>query len=137
MEGIYKTNKKPFCGARWKKVSKRALQFYRDITQKTKRRPYVRSAYFKGEKVFLSLFWRHLHQKKNFRDKTRRLRLLPCALDLIKYSYCRPETKKHIQYLNKKVHRFLGKTKDNSLFCVQIKEDADGSKWFMSVFPFE
>lgn len=50
-------------------VHKEAKNFYDKIKSKTKRKPYVRSAYFGKEKVLLDLFWIHLYEKKNFRDK--------------------------------------------------------------------
>ena len=73
----YKTKNRKLPGTHWNQVLKKAFNLYKEIKSKTKRRPYVRSVYFKKEKVFLELFWRHLHEKENIRDKTRRIKYFP------------------------------------------------------------
>lgn len=133
----YKTKVQKLPGTHWRQVLKSAFGHYREIKSKTKRRPYVRSAYFHKEKVFLELFWRHLHEKANIRDKTRRLKYFPCAIELIKNTRLKPTSKENPNRRNEIVHRFAGMTPDNERFFVQIKEDKDGQKWFMSVFPWD
>jgi len=134
----YKTGVRKLPGTHWWQVSKRAFRLYHDIKRKSKRRPYVRSAYFGKEKVFLELFWRHLHEKTNIRDKTRRIKYLPCALELIQYSRFKPTSKPNPNRSNETLHRFAGITPSNEIFYVQIKEDDKRKeKWFMSVFPAE
>jgi hypothetical protein len=104
------------------------------LKKKTKRRPYLRSAYFRKEKIFFEYFWAHLRQK-NYRDRIRRLKFLEAGLDLIKNSRLIPviitvDNKAEVYY------RFLGKTKDGWLFFVQIKENKKtGQKFFISCFP--
>ena len=116
---------------------KKAVGLYRDITRKTKRRPYIRSTYFDKQKVFLPLFWQHLHEKENLKDKTRRLKYYPCALELIQKSRVEPISKENPNRQGEIVHRFAGSTPDNELFFVQIKEvKRTGEKWLISVFPF-
>ena len=137
-EQIYKTKIKPLPGARWAEVSKKGFRLLNDIKSKTKRRPYLRSAYFDGQKIFLDLFARHLFEKKDMRDKTRRMKYLPCAIDLIRPSRHDPETRDHSNDSSSVVHRFTGVTQNGEVFRVQIKErKRTGEKWFMSVFPYE
>lgn len=112
-----------------------ARKIFRRIESSTKRRPYIRSAYFKGTKVFFDYFWHHLNQK-NFRDRQQRLKFFNCAMELIKYSKLKPivelknETKKEIFY------RFLGKVQGR-YFVVQIKEDLKRKQRFLlSIFEY-
>lgn len=134
----YKTKTRKLPGTHWWQVSKRAFVLYKDISSKTKRRPYVRSSYFDKQKVFLGLFWQHLHEKENVRDKVRRLKYYPRAIELIQKTRYDPTSKENPNRPSEIVHRFAGSTPDNKLFFVQIKEDKHkGQKWFMSVFPFD
>jgi len=132
----YKTRTHALPGTNWKEVMKKAFGLYRDITRKTKRRPYIRSAYFDKQKVFLPLFWQHLHEKANLKDKTRRLKYYPCALELIQKSRVEPISKENPNRQEEILHRFAGSTPNNELFFVQIKEvKRTGEKWLISVFP--
>lgn len=133
---IYQTKKQKLSGTQYNEVYKQAFGFYKQIKAKTKRRSYVRSTYFNKEKVFLELFWQHLGQKLNFRDKVRRLKYFSCAIDLIQNSIYEPSSKENPNKKSELLHRFAGMTKDKELFFVQIKEDKKkGEKWLMSVFP--
>ena len=132
---IYKTKAKRFPGTHWWQVSKSGQSLYAQITKNTKRRPYIRSAYFEKEKIFLELFWRHLHQKTNIRDKTRRLKYLPCAIELIEKSRFSPSVKLNPNNKQETVYRFTGITAEKEIFYVQIKSDRKGAKWLMSIFP--
>ncbi len=134
----YKTKVRKLPGTHWWQVSKRASQLYKGISSKTKRRPYVRSVYFNKEKIFLGLFWHHLHEKDNMSDKVRRLKYYPCALELIQKTSYEPISKENPNRPGEILHRFAGSTPDNELFFVQIKEDKrNGQKWLISVFPFQ
>lgn len=133
---IYQTKINPAAGTNYSEVYKKAFSLYKIIKKKTKRRPYIRSKYFKKDKIFLQLFWTHIYEKLNYRDKTRRLKYFPCAVELIENSAFDPESKENVDRHSEILHRFSGKTKDGDLFFVQIKEDKrSGEKWFMSVFP--
>ena len=46
---------------------------YSEIEKRTKRKPYVRSAYFSKQKIFFDYFWLHLRQKP-FAERARRLK---------------------------------------------------------------
>lgn len=134
----YQTKSKKLSGTRWAEVSKKAISLYKQITSGTKRRPYIKSAYFKKDKIFLTLFWSHLHEKKNLKDKTRRVKYFPCCIELIKNSTLEPTSKENPNNDGEIVHRFAGLSSDNELFFVQIKETKrTGAKWLMSIFPPE
>lgn len=116
-------------------VFRSSREIFKSIAKKTKRRPYVRSGYFQGEKVFLDYFWQHLNQK-NPRDRKRRLRYFECGIELIRYSKCAPicldNPKEH-----EKLYRFIGHVQ-NQYFIVQIKEDMKRNQRFLlSIFPYE
>ncbi|MBL7154999.1 MAG: hypothetical protein ISS88_00640 [Candidatus Portnoybacteria bacterium] len=132
----YQTKTKKLTGSDFREVHKKAFGLYKQIKSKTKRRPYVRSAYFKKDKIFLETFWHHLYEKNNFRDKIRRMKYFPAALELIKNSKIDPTSFENPNKSSEVLHKFTGKTKDGKLFYVQIKEEKrNGKKWLMSVFP--
>ncbi len=118
-------------------VRKEALVMFNQIKRKTKRRPYIRSAYFNKQKIFFDYFWNHLFEK-NFKTRTRRLKYFSCCVDLIKNSRITPTSKENIDNRNEVLHRFMGQTRDKEIFFVQIKEDKkNDKKYLMSCFPLE
>jgi hypothetical protein len=132
----YKTKISIFSGTDFREVHKKSLILYREIKKKSKRRPYIRSVYFKKQKIFLELFWYHLYEKSNFRDKVRRLKYFPCAIDLLQNSRYEPVSKENLNRTNEILHRFAGITKNNEIFLVHVKENKQrNEKWLMSVFP--
>lgn len=132
----YHTRTRQIPGTSYSEVYQKAFGLYKEIRKKTKRRPYVRSAYFNKQKIFLPLFWSHLHEKLNHRDKTRRAKLFPCTIELIQRSRFDPMLRQNPDRPNELLHRFAGRTKDNQSFFVQIKEDKrTGEKWLISAFP--
>ncbi len=132
----FKVKLKKFSGTKYSEVHRQAFPLYKEIKKRSRRKPYIRSVYFNKDKIFLELFWIHLWEKKNLRDKTRRLKYFACALELIKNSRCEPESEQNPNRHNEILHRFAGLTKDDELFYVQIKEDKKtDQKWLMSVFP--
>lgn len=133
----YKTKTRPFTGTSYKEIRKKAFGFYREIKSKSKRKPYVRSAYFKKEKIFLDIFWSHLHEK-NYWDQMRRMKFFACGIELIQKSRQEPVSKENPNKSGEILHRFAGATANNELFFVQIKEDKSSSKKFLiSIFPIE
>lgn len=135
---VYRTKSKKLPGTNFHEVKKKAFGLYQTEKKRTKRRPYIRSAYFKKDKIFLPLFWQHLHEKLNLKDKTRRVKYLPCAFELIRHSRIEPTSKENPNRRSEILHRFTGITPENEIFRVQIKEDKrTGEKWLMSVFPLE
>lgn len=132
---IYQTKSNKLPGTRYADVYKNAFAQYKKIKRKTKRRPYIRSAYFKKDKIFLELFWQHLHQK-NWRDRVRRVRYFACAIELIKNTRFDPESKEHPKNSSQILHRFTGITPNGDAFRVQVREDKKtGQKWLISTFP--
>ncbi|MDR0979598.1 MAG: hypothetical protein LBM12_00355 [Candidatus Nomurabacteria bacterium] len=96
-----------------------------------RRQAFIRSAYFKKEKVFLKTFWDHIYAKSR-KDRERRLRFYICALDLIANTRKTPVEK---AVGSDTLFRFYGKAKDGCMFIVQIKRDKNNKKFHMSVFP--
>jgi len=134
---IYRTKAKKLTGTDYKEIRHKALSSYALIRAKSKRRPYVRSAYFSKEKIFLGLFWSHLY-KKNYRDQRRRMKLFNCAIELIKKSKCDPDSRENPNRREELLHKFFGISPDNELFIVQIKENKrNNQKWLISIFPKE
>jgi hypothetical protein len=122
-------------GHRYADVSRFARRLFRKIASKTRRRPYIRSAYFDNEKIFLDNFWPHLLQKHH-PDRFHRLRYFECAIELIQKSKIKPIYIKKIKTQKEILYRFIGKTGEQ-YFAVQIKEDLTrNQKFFMSVFEF-
>ena len=119
---VYHSKYNKLAGTSYREIEGKARLIYKSEVAKSKRNPYVRSAFFKKEKVFLALFWSHLNQKTR-RCRKQRLKYFECALDLLKNTTCAPITKPNPNGRNELVHRFGGITKDSELFYVQVKED--------------
>ena len=116
---------------------KKANLFFKPISRRTKRQPYVRSAYFNKQKVFFNFFWRHLFDYSQ-KVRTERLQYLPSAIELIQKSRNNPESKDNPNKKNEILHRFYGLTKEKESFCIQIKEDKrTGSIHLMSIFKWK
>jgi len=132
----YRTKSKKLTGTKFSEVNKKASRVYDLIKKQTKRRPYIRSAYFKKDKIFIGLFWQHLFGKKNWRDRVRRLKYFPAGIELIRHTKFEPKSKENPNKKSEILHRFAGVTSDNELFYVQIKENKQsGSKFLISVYP--
>jgi hypothetical protein len=132
---VYQTKAKKLSGSRYSEVYPLALSLFKVIKRKSKRRSYLRSGYFNREKIFLDLFWQHIHDK-NLHDKVRRLKYYGCALELLKNSKFEPISKENPNRRSEILHRFAGMTPEKDLFFVQIKEDKKtNEKFFISVFP--
>lgn len=133
---VYKSRARKLSGTSYSEIKLQARALYKIYTSRTKRRPYVRSLYFNKDKIFLSLFWAHIWDK-NWSDRNRRLKLLPCGLDLIKNSRFQPSSKQNPNKKSEIIHKFAGVTKEGELFFVHIKEGNNGDKHLMSIFPFK
>jgi hypothetical protein len=111
---------------------------YHLVQKRTPRRvPYVRSKYFKKDKVFLNTFWDHLMQKHPS-EQMKRLKFYLAALDLLRNTS--DDSDSIIERNNPDVflHRFAGQTCDGQGFCVQVKDNRrSGRKDFMPVFPIK
>ncbi|NIA02251.1 MAG: hypothetical protein GWP15_02615 [Nitrospirae bacterium] len=132
----YRVKSEKLPGTNFREVRKKAFKFYQQIKKRTKRKPYVRSAYFKKDKIFLDLFWSHLFEKRNFVDLMRRIKFYPCALELIRNSSLEPTSKENPNKSSEILHRFVGVIPNKEIFFVQIKENKrNGQKYLISVFP--
>jgi hypothetical protein len=113
----------------------KARAIYSRIDKSTGRRnTYVRSVYFKKEKIFLKPFWEHLYQKRHS-ERARRLKYYECALDLIRNTRFEPDFKDDGRSGKDIYYRFYGKAKTGEKFVVQIHRDKRKNKYFMSCFP--
>lgn len=131
----YQSKFRKLPGTKYRQVYPVALNIFKQIKSKTKRKPYIRSAYFNKDKIFLDYFWQHLREK-NLRDRTRRLKYYQCGLGLIRKSKIEPTSRQNPDRSSEILHRFVGLTKDKEIFFVQISENKKtDQKHFMSVFP--
>ncbi len=122
-------------GTDYREIHMRVKTLYDHYRKITHRRPYVRSAYFSNEKIFIDLFWKHLWEK-NWRDRICRLKLYPCALELLQKTGAMPTSKQNPNKHYETLYRFTGQTPQGLLYYVQVKEDTrNGQKIFVSVFP--
>ncbi|MFH1089577.1 MAG: hypothetical protein V1716_04090 [Candidatus Uhrbacteria bacterium] len=132
---VYKTKAKKFSGSDYHEIKEKTKSFYKQIIKKTKRRPYVKSAYFKKQKIFLELFWNHLFEK-NFWDQSRRMKFFACGIELIQKAHLDPISKENPNKKGEILHRFAGVSAESEQFFVQIKEEKrTGQKWLVSIFP--
>ena len=131
---FYQTKIKKLSGTNYSEVRKHALLLLNQIKRRTKRRPYIRSAYFNTKAEHVRNECVHLLEK-NLKERVKRIKHFPCAIDLIKNSKIAPTSKENVDNKNEILHRFAGKTKDKEMFFVQIKENKkNGKKYFMSCF---
>ncbi|KKP79665.1 MAG: hypothetical protein A2271_03170 [Candidatus Moranbacteria bacterium RIFOXYA12_FULL_35_19] len=131
----YQTKSKKISGTSYGEVMHGAMAVFDEIKKKTKRRPYIRSAYFKKEKIFLDYFREHLFQK-SVKDRMQRLKYFKATCELIKYSKTGPIEKTELFEKKEILYRFAGLTMEKELFYVQIKEDKKRKrKYLMSCFP--
>lgn len=132
---VHKVKAKVFPGTDYEEVYPPARKLYNQIKSKTKRNPYVRSSYFKKEKVFIELFWIHLNQK-NRKDRNKRLKYYACGIELLRETRQLPVTKKNPNKASELLHRFAGITSNGDLFYIQVKENTRTKrKDLMSIFP--
>lgn len=133
----YQTKTKKLSGTSYSEVRSQAMFIFYQIRKRTKRRPYLRSAYFGKQKIFFDYFWHHLDQK-NPRDRFNRLKYFEAAIEVIKHSRYEPVSKQNPNKSAEILHRFAGMTKQKELFYIQIKENKkNGKKYFMSCYSPE
>lgn len=131
----YQCTKPLLNGTRLTDILPQARNVFRVLEKRTKRKPYVRSEYFNKNKIFFDYFWSDL-KKKIPSERARRLKLLSCALEVLRYSRQEPLTIDDATEPHILRHRFAGKTPEGDLFYVQVKQNKrTGAKQFLSVFP--
>jgi hypothetical protein len=121
-------------GTQYAELNRAARKIFHNIEKQTKRQPYVRSPYFNKDKIFIKSFWDHL-ATKGMRDKARRLKFYPCALELIgNNKLVSPEN--IYEDAKEAVYRFSAISGDGRKFSVQIRHDLKSDhKYFTSTFP--
>lgn len=131
----YKTKTEIVIGSNYIEVKKADMEEFKVIKQHTKRKPYIRSAYFKKQKIFFDYFWVHMAQKPPS-QRYIRLKYFKAALEVVKNSTYHPKTAQNPNKTDELLHRFGDITKEGHKFYVQIKENMrTGAKQFMSIFP--
>lgn len=132
---VYVVKSTPLQGSTYSRTIKYARDYYSLLKAKSKRKPYVRSKYFRNQKVFLGLFWGHLFNKRRA-TRHSRVRLLPCAVEFIINNKFPPISIKSTQNKKEYWYRFQGRTKNNIYFAIQIKSKLN-HLYLMSVFEIK
>lgn len=133
----YQTKASTISLKRYGDIKKETFRRFNLIKKRTKRKPYIRSAYFNKQKIFFDYFWSHIFQKSP-KERVKRLQYFSAAIDLLKNSKNDPVSQDNPHKSNETLHRFLCATKEKNLFCVQVEENKrTGNKYFMSCFSME
>ncbi len=131
---VYQAKSAKLTGTDFVEVRKKAFFIFKQIKSKSKRHPYIRSAYFNKDKIFLNLFWAHLFEKP-LGERLRRLKYFAAAIELMEQSRIKPEQNKDPNS-NELFYRFSGFSKEGDLFYVQVKcKGSSGNKHLISIFP--
>lgn len=131
---MYQCSKSKLPGSNYKEVIFHTREVFGTIEKRTKRQPYIRSAYFLKQKIFFNLFWKHLFDK-SFPIRTKRLKYFEVGIELIQKSRNAPTSHDNPNNTEEILHRFSGITKEKEEFFVQIKETKrTGKKYLMSMF---
>lgn len=137
MNHVYKCKISAFYSSSYARVKKQAKNFFNSKTAHSRRSAYVRAPAWKKQKVFLGVFWSHLFDKKPA-ERMVRLRLLPCALEVLENSTYPFVTKTEPGNPNIFLHRLYGQTPAGQVFALQVKEYSNKQKlYFVSCFPWE
>ncbi len=109
---------------------------YHVIQKRTPRRqPYIKSKYFRKDKIFINQFFEHLNQK-NSADRLRRLKFFSSAIDVIRNCPIAPVAMQNPSKADETLYRYNAITKEGMSFAVQIRENKISKrKDFMSAFP--
>ena len=83
----YRTHQSKLPGTRaFKDIYKSSMAVYKsEVLRKTKRQPYLRSAYFNKQKIFFTFFWKHIFDYL-YVVRIERLQYFEAAIELIKNS---------------------------------------------------
>ncbi len=132
---VYQCKNPRFPGTSYGELNKKAQEVFKLIKNKTKRKPYIKSKWFKGEKIFFDYFWIHIQQKR-MRVRVERLKLFLAAIEVLENSRIKPTIKIDPNNKSVRLYRFAGRSKDGVIFYVQVKEDLKRrQKFLMSCFP--
>lgn len=133
---VYKSKLGLVPGTSYAEVIKAVRHEYHTIQKRTPRRqPYIRSRYFKKDKIFINQYFDHLNQK-NAADRLRRLKFFSSAIDVIRNCPIAPISMQNPSKADETLHRYAAVTKDGIQFAVQIRENkVTKRKDLMSAFP--
>lgn len=132
---FYQTKSQLLAGSNYKEIHRNYEKYFRSLQRKSKRQPYVRSAYFLKQKIFLNLFWVHLFDKTH-NVRSVRLKYIPATIELLEHSRIDPVTILNLEAKSELFHRFYGLTKNKQKFVVQIKQiKSTGKLYLMSAYP--
>src|SRR3989339_564619 len=92
---LYKTKTGIISGSSYEEVRRCALVVYNNIRKRTKRKPYIRSAYFQRQKIFFDFFWIHLWQSGGYKERVRRLKYFQSAIEVLKHTRNEPISKEN------------------------------------------
>lgn len=132
----YRSKSPRLPGTSYREVISAARKEYHAIQKRTPRRqPYVRSTYFKEDKIFINQYFEHLTQK-NSADRLRRLRFFVAGIDTIRNCPTAPIATQNPNKADEILYRYNANTKDGYKFSVQLRENKiTKRKDFMSTFP--
>jgi hypothetical protein len=122
----------PLAGSTEERARKNALEYYQAIKRKTKRKPYIRAAFFEKQKIFLDVFWSHTFEKSR-KVRAERFKLFPCAIELLEKTTKTPEIYIPTQKKSETWLRFFGRTTTGVHFVVQVKSRL-GRFYLISVY---
>lgn len=132
---FYQTKSPLSTGSNYKEIHRNYEKYFRSLQRKSKRQPYVRSAYFLKQKIFLNLFWVHLFDKTH-NVRSIRLKYIPATIELLEHSRIDPVTILNLEAKSELFHRFYGLTKSKQKFVVQVKQiKSTGKLYLMSAYP--
>jgi hypothetical protein len=133
---IYKSKHSIVPGTSYVEVMAYVRHEYHTIQKRTPRRqPYIRSKYFRKDKIFVNQYFEHLNQK-NAADRLRRLKFYTCAIDVIRNCPSAPVAMQNPSKASETLYRYDASTKEGVSFAVQIRENkVTKRKDFMSAFP--
>lgn len=131
----YRCKTASLTGHRFVDIMPQARRVFRTLQKQTKRRPYVRSPYFYKDKIFFDFFWQHMQQKSVI-DRARRLKYLPCTLELMRNSRHDPVSFIDVNQPGIIKHEFLGTAPNGVRFAVIVQEDRKtDKKQLLSLYP--
>lgn len=133
---VYKSKVPQLSGTSYREVIAVARKQYHLVQKRTPRRqPYVRSVYFKKDKIFINQYFEHLNQK-NAADRLRRLKFFAAGIDTIRNCHVAPVAMQNPSKADETLYRYDAITKDGAKFAVQLRENkVTKRKDFMSTFP--
>ncbi|MDR3125811.1 MAG: hypothetical protein LBU20_01955 [Candidatus Nomurabacteria bacterium] len=132
----FKIKTRPIKGTNPAEITKKAMYEFHIVEKRSRRLPSVRCKALGGSRIFLGEYINHQGQKTPL-DRRRRLRFLPCAIDLLENTNLKPTTKVNPN-TRETLYRLYGVAGNGEKFVVQVAENPKtGNKRLMSSFPID